>query len=349
MSTCNEKSNFLATHATTTNTTSSDDKTNDASIDISHNNMMNDEMITTTVTPSSSANSPTDATNHSTKTTATTAVDAERASNSNDCIFVDSDSDDKDGNCNNAMCTKRTTNISKFIFMDSDSDEEDEEWDIKKPSDDPECIYAKDIQKYDSNRSESDFSSDESDDDEEFETWISNRNSKTKRSRKGSGRTKNNNKRRRSQTVRNRSKFQFIKALPMSTNDEKQEILNKIKSVDFSCVGNYEKLESDDTWNRAEVYACKFLQTLLWDYDFRYTLLPHQYVAVFSVAGVNIPNLLDQLRKLKDEDYEKLVSFSNDGVGMRKLCVLNLTFLETKGILLADVMGLGKTVSVSSI
>lgn len=346
MSTCNKKSNNLATHATTTTSTSSDDKTNDGSIDISCNNIMNDEMIATTVTPSSST-SPTDPTNRSTK--AATAVDAERESNSNNCIFVDSDSDDTADKCD--IITKRTTNIAKFIFVDSDSDEEDEEWDIKKASDDPEHIYAKDIQKYDSNRSESEsgFSSDESDDDEEFETWIlSNRNSKTKRSRKGNGRGKNNNKRRRSQTIRNRTKFQSIEALPMPTNDEKQEILNKIKSVDFTCVGNYEKCESDDTWNQAEVYACKFLQNLLWDYDFRYILLPHQYVAVFSVAGVNIPNLLHLLRKLKDEDYEKLVSCSNDGVKMRKeLCALNLTFLETKGILLADVMGLGKTVSVS--
>jgi len=137
--------------------------------------------------------------------------------------------------------------------------------------------------------------------------------------------------------------FKSLKTLAMPSNTQKQHILDQITSADFNCIGHYEAVAS---WSEAEIVSCKVLQCLLWDCNFRYTLMSHQFVAVLSVAGVNISSLLDDLSNLEDEDLKRVLALNKDGVRTRKeLCKYSISFLETRGVLLADVMGLGKTVS----
>ena len=249
-------------------------------------------------------------------------------------------------------------------------EEDDDEWNANDVSlnDDLEHIYAKEIKKYNSNasseseeesssgdefyeayprmegRSEDEYVEDSSDD---LEMWASEREAKKAKKRRklydGDDERKRN--RIRPQKKRCTLRFQTMKPLPMPDLEEKQEILDKIKTADFKCVGYYEEMEA---WSEAEVYLCKFIQCTLWDCNFRFTLLPHQFVAVVAVAGINLMNLLHLISDLKD-DYETLVNLGSKGMKFRKcLCTLNITFVETSGILLADEMGLGKTVSVSS-
>ena len=289
------------------------------------------------------------------------------------------------------------TRSSRRRPQSQNDDDDDQEWNANDGSlnDDLEHIYAREIEKYNSDassESEEEDSGDEffensamegrnEDDDhveyssDEFETWVSQQkakkaNKKRKRRKEeastydnddddenlgdimNSSRMKKTTKkvkkktRVRQQKIRCRRRFQDMKPFPMPDLEEKQEILDKIKTADFTSVGNYEEMEA---WSEAEVYLCKFIQCTLWDCNFRYTLLPHQFVAVITLAGINVINLLDQMSNLK-EDYETLVNLEKTGKKFRKyLCIQNVTFVETRGILLADAMGLGKTVSVSSI
>ena len=228
------------------------------------------------------------------------------------------------------------------------NDDSDEEWD-GKASENPERIYAREIRPYNSDATDNYYDDGDSSgySSDEFEYWISKRRAKkNKNKRRKTKENTNKNKKKRSQKLRCRLRFRDIKPIPMPNDDEKRYILSNIKSANFNCLGHYQGLES---WSAAEVLLCKLLQCILWDCNFRYTLLQHQFVAVFSVAGINMTALLDQLSQLT-EDYDTMVALDKKGVNYRKeFCIHNITFMKTGGFLLADVMGLGKTISVSEL
>lgn len=137
-----------------------------------------------------------------------------------------------------------------------------------------------------------------------------------------------------------------IKVLPILSLEEKKAHL--------------EKLNSDDD------LANKFLVCLMWDFEFRYTLLRHQYEGVFSVAGVDVKalqNSISESLSLDDDDDERekekekekktpspahdaLFCISTDkGTKARHQFIINhVKFKKTRGLLLADDMGLGKTI-----
>ena len=83
----------------------------------------------------------------------------------------------------------------------------------------------------------------------------------------------------------------------------------------------------------------QFLVCLLWDFDFRYTLLHHQYQGVLAVAGVDSVHVCKELEKLSKNDKEKLFGLGEDSVEFRReFCVNNMKLVESKGMLLADDM-----------
>lgn len=97
------------------------------------------------------------------------------------------------------------------------------------------------------------------------------------------------------------------------------------------------------------IILSQFLQCLLWDFDFRFTLLPHQIEAVFAVAGMKVAPLLDEMMKWDDKQLDNLLLMDRRGKGKearKNMCKQYVVFTKAKGLLLADVMGLGKTVEV---
>jgi len=91
----------------------------------------------------------------------------------------------------------------------------------------------------------------------------------------------------------------------------------------------------------------QFLQVVLWDMNFRYVLLSHQHEAVLRVAGVNVVALVDVLKAMNLKQRLNILQWDGgdgDGVQLRREVCRGITFVETRGVLLADVMGLGKTV-----
>lgn len=242
---------------------------------------------------------------------------------------------------------------------------DDDEWEdkaIRKGSDkkdqlDPEILYANDIRQYDSDASENrDYKEDESDDsddsddnnesddsdDNDYNDWASKQLNKRKRIKNDKKNKKNKKSKRRTNKSRCRHRFNQMKPLPMPDDHQKQQILNSITSADFSPIGHYEGIGS---WSEAEIILNKFIQCTLWDANFRYTLLLHQFSAVLAVAGLDVNALLDQLSQLQD-DYNLIIDLGKKGRYFRKqLCIHNIFFVSNQGCLLADVMGLGKTVS----
>ena len=89
----------------------------------------------------------------------------------------------------------------------------------------------------------------------------------------------------------------------------------------------------------------KLLICLLWDFNFRYTLLPHQHTGVLAVAGVDIFKASKQLLGLDDTRLDLVFNFEESaGKAIRCEVCSTLAFVETRGTVLADDMGLGKTV-----
>lgn len=223
---------------------------------------------------------------------------------------------------------------------------------------------------------------------DEIECWFSKqRSNRRKKQHKISNQNSKNlkNRKKRVQKLRSRQRFKSMRPLPMPDREEKVHILNdKItKSTDFTSTLGFSSVQGSDEGDDhsrsnssssrssyktasvknerppanaddaedAEVHLCKITQCILWDCDFRFQLLPHQFVATLSVAGIDVPKLLNQLIDLKEshpENYHDLIKVDKEGKKNRKYFSLhNIHFLGTRGFLLADVMGLGKTISVS--
>jgi SNF2 family DNA or RNA helicase len=136
--------------------------------------------------------------------------------------------------------------------------------------------------------------------------------------------------------------------LPKLTKKEKQIELNSItvESLNISS----KQVEKDPKRVQVTITLGQILQCLLWDYDFRFTLLPHQIEAVFAASGIKVSPLLDKMIKLDKKELSRLIvvdARKQDGMmARRKFCKENVDFTKNRGMILADVMGLGKTVEV---
>ncbi len=132
--------------------------------------------------------------------------------------------------------------------------------------------------------------------------------------------------------------------LPYLSSDERKSKLNDLTAESLNLE---DKCQSNPKGVKAALLLCKCIQCLLWDADFRYTLLNYQYDAVLAAAGINVKGLLIELVKLDEEEQLLLVDQTGEGSSARhKLCKDCITFVPTKGLLLADSMGLGKTIVV---
>ena len=201
----------------------------------------------------------------------------------------------------------------KIIFVDSDSEDEgDAEWKegckdtgFEKDAD----LYTNGKEDVSCSESENEFSDDEFSDDE-GEWYTSNR-----RKRKLDRKT----------TCNERPKLSTrkdVQVRPMLTTEQKLQELAKI-------------VESRDDYASLN----QFLVCLLWDFDFRYTLLHHQYQGVLAVAGVDNAHMCKELEKLSDDEKEKVFGLGEDSVEFRReFCVNNMKLVESKGMLLADDM-----------
>ena len=99
------------------------------------------------------------------------------------------------------------------------------------------------------------------------------------------------------------------------------------------------------------VIMSKFLQCLLWDFGFRFMLLPHQFEVVFAVvAGMKTTALLEEMMIWDDKKLYMLVKIDSrkeEGKTFRKeVCKEYVSFMRSRGLLLVDCIGLGKTVEV---
>jgi len=197
---------------------------------------------------------------------------------------------------------------------------EEEEW---GPED--KGAWAKEAALYDSSLEES-FSEYESDESllEETDGWQSiQHKTNTKRKRK-SGEKK------RKRIPKPRSIRRDVDLIPELSAEQKKAELDKIVEEEGG-----EGLD----------LVTKFLICLLWDFNFRYTLMPHQHKGVLSVAGVDVEKLGARLLEMDDDSKTLLLNFNEkSGKIFRRETCSTLAFVKTRGILLADDMGLGKTV-----
>ncbi len=136
--------------------------------------------------------------------------------------------------------------------------------------------------------------------------------------------------------------------LPKLSKKEKQIELNGITEESLNLASLMAK---DAKRARVTVVLSQFLQCLLWDFDFRFTLLPHQFEAVYAVAGIKVSALLDTMMTWDHKMLMlvvKLDTRKEEGKeARRQVCRKYISFTRNKGLLLCDVMGLGKTVEVS--
>lgn len=258
------------------------------------------------------------------------------------------------------------------IHSDDDHDDElDDSFDNEspesfiEPEDDANSAWTKEAAKYNSDNydSEEDYSDDDSDDSmldecadggeadadgDGFETIQRS----TKRMRRKTQKKRN------WKNFRKRIIRKDVEPLPILSPQKKQEELYKIVP---RVMEDQEATDQQETQEEAEGVALvkKLLVCLLWDFDFRYTLLPHQHRGVLAVAGIDVPKLSKQLLDLGKDKLDLLLDVTGAEIGeggggddndasaaeeMRRKMCLDLEFVNNGGILLADDMGLGKTV-----
>ena len=198
--------------------------------------------------------------------------------------------------------------------------------------------WAKEAALYNDDREESDDSGSDLDeydtDDDEVaeETMEANDNGwqSIQRKTKKKKHKKLNQKRKRKNAPKKRYIRNDVDMIPMLSPNDKRAQLNMIDTRDDE---------------EGVKLVNKFLACVLWDLDFRYTLLTHQYIGVLGVAGVDVKKLGIRLLKMDEAGHDLLFNVEEES-GKTARCDIcgTLAFTNTRGILLADDMGLGKTV-----
>lgn len=138
------------------------------------------------------------------------------------------------------------------------------------------------------------------------------------------------------------------KPLPQLTKKEKQIELNALTVESLDLKHAFKGGKDEERRAHVTVILSKFLQCLLWDFGFRFTLLPHQFEAVYAIAGIKVSVLKDELMSWDDKMLSSIVKIDTrkeEGKkARREVCEKHVSFTRNRGLLLADCMGLGKTV-----
>ena len=196
-------------------------------------------------------------------------------------------------------------------------EEEEEEWNPKQDA------WAKEAALYDSSLEQSDSEADEySDDDDLLEGHQRKATGKKRKRRKMKPRKK---------FPKPRAIRRSIDVLPALSVEEKLVYLANIEN-------DKDEEEEDST------LLYQFLQCTMWDFDYRYNLLSHQFKGVLAVAGVDYRALSARFDGFEEQEQGLLVNLGEEGVAFRREICSSIAFVKTKGILLGDDMGLGKTV-----
>ena len=213
----------------------------------------------------------------------------------------------------------------------SDEDEAEEEWDSATHTND--ACWKRESALYDSNREESSSEDEElSDDDSE----DSSTDAFDQRSQHKAGR-----KRRRTPAARQKS---GRKPIPLKNN---VEVLRRLSSLEIQAelekIQNFDRDDdADDADDEEDEGGVKmvylFLVCIMWDFDFRYTLMQHQYKGVLMVAGIDTKALCRQFSLYSNEEKIKLVNLEGDGRTFRRKICTTARFVATKGMLLGDDM-----------
>ena len=243
-------------------------------------------------------------------------------------------------------CFNDDNDEKDFSQDDEDKEEQDDSDNEEDESGDEDFIlpetgngaWAKEAALYNDDREESDDSGSDLDkydtDDDEVaeETTEANDNGwqciqrKTKKKKH----KKQNQKRKRKNAPKKRYIRNDVDMIPALSPNDKRAQLNIIDTRDDE---------------EGVKLVNKFLLCVLWDLDFRYTLLTHQYIGVLGVAGVDVKTLGIRLLKMDKAGHDLLFNVEEES-GKTARCDVcgTLAFTNTRGILLADDMGLGKTV-----
>jgi len=72
--------------------------------------------------------------------------------------------------------------------------------------------------------------------------------------------------------------------------------------------------------------------------------MSHQYKGVLAVAGVDFQALSERFGGFEEQEHGLLVNFGEEGIAFRREICSSIAFMKTKGILLGDDIGLGKSV-----
>ena len=224
---------------------------------------------------------------------------------------------------------KDTDSVALNLYLSdnlSDEEEAEEEWAPTKSTND--ACWGREAALYDSNREESSSEDEEfSDDDSEdsidgLEQGSQQRKVGRKKRRTSAARQKNC---RRPRPVKNN-----VEVLPRLSSMEIQAELEKIQ--------NFSRDDEDEQDERGVKMAYSFLVCIMWDFDFRYTLMHHQYKGVLMVAGIDTNLLCRRFAVYSNEEKTKLLNLEGDGRTFRRNICTTVRFVATKGMLLGDDM-----------
>ena len=240
----------------------------------------------------------------------------------------ESDIDDKKDTDSVALNLYLSDNLSDDP---SDEEEAEEEWAPAKSTND--ACWAREAALYDSNREESsseddEFSDDDSVDIDGLEQGSQQRKAGRKERRTSAARQKNG---RRPRPVKNN-----VEVLPRLSSLKIQAEFEKIQN--FSRDDGNDGNDEDEEDGRGVKLAYSFLVCIMWDFDFRYTLMHHQYKGVLMVAGIDTNALCRRFAVYSNEEKNKLLNLDGDGRTFRRNICTTVRFVATKGMLLGDDM-----------
>jgi hypothetical protein len=211
------------------------------------------------------------------------------------------------------------------LNSDSSNDKgEEEEWASERGVND---AWQREATLYDSNREESSSSYDDEDDDSDDSDDSPGNVFQQRKQKKSRMKRKRSTDSKQKYCRKPRLVKSDIEVLPKLSLMQMQTELNKIHDYDD---------DKNDENGMKIVY--QFLVCIMWDCDFRYTLMHHQYKGVLAVAGIDTRELCRRFVSYDEEVKIKLLQLDEDGEIKRKKVCATLQFAQTKGMLLGDDM-----------